>query len=345
MRIDWRGALGIALSALLLWYVLHGQVGAVVRILGESNIWLWAACAIVATSIFPLRARRWQAILKPLAGRIPVTPLWHATAIGMMANNVLPMRAGEFARAFAISRERRDVPFTAAFASLAVDRIFDGVIVVALMLAATLDPRFPADATIVGELGAGDIALGAATILGVALAGLYALVLFPASMLALAEKVGSLLSPRFGSRLRGMAETFTSGLGVLRDPMLALEVTWWTLLHWLTNAAAFYLGFLALGIDAPFSTALFVQGLIALSVAIPSSPGFFGIFEAAAAIGLKLYGVDPTFAVSWGIGFHILSFIPITVIGAWYLSRLHLHLSDIAATPAPEEPASAEQAP
>lgn len=329
MKIDWRGALGIALSALLLWYVLHGQVGEVVTVLSTSNLWLWLACAVVATAIFPMRARRWQAILAPLAGRIPVTPLWHATAIGMMVNNVFPMRAGEFARAFAISRERKEVPFTAAFASLAVDRLFDGVIVIALMLLATLDPRFPADAKVVGDLGAGDIALAAAAFLGAVLAGLYALVLFPAAMLGLAERMGGIISAKFGTRLRGLAEGFTRGLGVLRDPKLALEVTWWALLLWLTNAAAFYLGFLALGIDAPFSTALFVQGIVALGVAIPSSPGFFGIFEAAAALGLKLYGVDAAFAVSWGIGFHVLSFIPITVIGAWYFSRLDLRLSDL----------------
>jgi glycosyltransferase 2 family protein len=329
MRLDWRGALGIALSALLLWYVLHGQVGEVVQVLRASDLWRWAACTVVATAIFPLRARRWQAILTPLAGRIPVAPLWRATAIGMMMNNVFPMRAGEFARAFAISRERRDVPFTAAFASLAVDRIFDGVIVLALMLAATLDPRFPADARIVGDLGAGDVALSAAAVLGAALAGLYSLVLFPVQMLRLAERAGGLVSASFARRLRTLAENFTGGLGVLRDPKLVAEVTWWTLLHWLTNAFAFYLGFRALGIDAPFWTACFVQGIIAFSVALPSSPGFFGIFEAAAAIGLKLYGVDAAFAVSWGIGFHILSFIPITIIGAWYFTRLDLHLRDL----------------
>lgn len=339
MRLDWRGALGIALSVLLLWWVLHGHVGEVLKVLGESNLWLWGACTVVATSIFPLRARRWQAILKPVVGgRIPVRPLWHATAIGMMVNNVFPMRAGEFARAFAITRERRDVPFSASFASLAVDRLFDGVVVIALMLAATLDPRFPAHAKVVGDLGAGDVALGAAAFLGAVLAGLYAFLLFPAAMLGLAERTGRLVSPAFGTRLRALAEGFTSGLGVLRDAKLALEVTWWTLLHWLTNAAAFYLGFMALGIDAPFSTALFVQGIVALGVSIPSSPGFFGLFEAAASVGLKLYGVDPAFAVSWGIGFHILSFIPITVIGAWYFSRLHLHVSDLnRPAPAPDE--------
>lgn len=340
MRLDWRGALGIALSAALLWYVLHGQAADVVRVLSTSNLWLWAACTVVATAIFPLRARRWQAILAPLAGRIPVRPLWHATAIGMMMNNVFPMRAGEFARAFAISRERRDVPFTAAFASLAVDRLFDGVIVVGLMLAATLDPRFPADAKIIGELGAGDIATSAAIFLAVVLGGLYALVLFPDAMLRLAERTGGLISPKFGEKLRGLAQTFTGGLGVLRNGKLALEVTWWTLLHWLTNSAAFWLGFMALGIEAPFSTALFVQGIVALGVAIPSSPGFFGIFEAAAAVGLSLYGIDATLAVSWGIGFHILSFIPITVMGAWYFTRLNLHLSDLKQAQAPAtEPA------
>jgi hypothetical protein len=335
MRLDWRGALGIALSALLLWYLLHGQVGEVVRVLGTSNLWLWAASAIVATAIFPLRARRWQAILTPLAGRLPVAPLWHATAIGMMVNNVFPMRAGEFARAFAISRERRDVPFTAAFASLAVDRLFDGVVVILLMLAGTLDPRFPADATILG-VGAGKIAASAAIFLGAVLVGLYAFVLFPDAMLGLAERAGNLFSTKFGARLRSLGGGFASGLGVLREPKLAAEVFAWTVLHWLTNAAAFWLGFKALGITAPFAAACFVQGIVAVGVAVPSSPGFFGVFEATAAAGLKLYGVPESVALSWGIGFHILSFIPITVMGAWYFTRLRLHVSDIAGTPAQE---------
>lgn len=338
MRLDWRGALGIVLSAALLWWVLHGHLGEVVGVLRGSHLGLWLACTVVATAIFPLRARRWQAILAPLAGRIPVKPLWHATAIGMMMNNVFPMRAGEFARAFAISRERKDVPFTAAMGSLAVDRLFDGVVVIGLMLIGTLDPRFPADATVIGGLTAGAIATSAAAVLAAVLAGLYAFVLFPGPTLSLVERAGGVVSPSLGTRLRELAQHFTGGLGVLRAPRLALEVTAWTVLHWLTNAAAFWLGFKALGIDAPFTTALFVQGIVALGVAVPSSPGFFGVFEAAAAVGLGLYGIDDAFAVSWGIGFHILSFIPITVIGAWYFTRLDLRLRDVA-------PAGGERAP
>jgi uncharacterized protein (TIRG00374 family) len=333
MRLDWRGVLGILLSAALLTWVLWGtDLGEVWHILADSQPLLWLLCAATATAIFPLRARRWQAILAPLAGRLPVAPLWRATAIGMMANNVLPMRAGEFARAFAISRERREVPFTAAFASLAVDRLFDGVLVIGLMLLATLHPQFPADADVLG-VTAGRIAAGGAVFLLAVLVGLYALVLFPAPFLRLAERVAGVGGRAFGARVRSLLETFSRGLGMLRSPRLALEVLWWAVLHWLVNAFAFYLGFLALGLDAPFAAALFVQGIIAVGVSVPSSPGFFGVFELLSVAGLTLYGVPEAAAVSWAIGFHILSFIPITVLGAWYSTRLHLHLSDLRQRP------------
>ena len=118
MRIGWRGLLGIALSALVLWLTLRDvDLGAVIAILRTSSLSVWLLATIVATSIFPLRARRWQAILAPIAPRVPVTPLWHATAIGMMVNNVVPARAGEMARAFAISRSRHEIPFAAALGS------------------------------------------------------------------------------------------------------------------------------------------------------------------------------------------------------------------------------------
>jgi len=331
MRVGWRGLLGIALSGLLLWLTLRDvDLGEVVSILRTSHLGLWLACTVVATAIFPLRARRWQAILAPLAPRVPVRPLWHATAIGMMVNNVVPARAGEMARAFALSRARAEIPFAAALGSLVVDRLFDGTMVLGLLLLATLDPRFPTDATILGWT-AGRIALGAGTLLGIVLVGILVLLLAPGLVTRLIGASAGRLSPRLAARLQAVMTSFAAGLAVLRSPALVGEVLWWTLLHWLTNAAAFWLGFLALGVDAPFSASLFLQGIIAIGVAIPSSPGFFGFFEAAGKAGLGLYGVPAGLAVSWAIGFHLLSFVPITVIGAWYFVRHHLHFRDMTA--------------
>jgi len=97
------------------------------------------------------------------------------------------------------------------------------------------------------------------------------------------------------------------------------------------NALAFWLGFKAVGLALPFSAALFLQMLIAIGVALPSAPGFFGVFEKLATVGLAIYSVEPTAAASWAIGFHILSFIPITLIGIYYFSRLGLSFGELRA--------------
>ena len=93
MRFGWRGALGFLLSAALLWWVLRqADLAQVWTVLTHSSPGFWLACAVTATAIFPLRALRWAALLEPVAGRLPFRSLWQATAVGMMANNVLASR-------------------------------------------------------------------------------------------------------------------------------------------------------------------------------------------------------------------------------------------------------------
>ena len=127
MRPGWRAALGVVLSAVLIYWTLHGISPAeVARQLSQADPLLFAGATFCATAIFALRARRWQTILEPVAAGIPMGPLWRATAIGMMVNNVVPARAGELARAYALTKETA-VPFATALASLAVDRLFDAI--------------------------------------------------------------------------------------------------------------------------------------------------------------------------------------------------------------------------
>jgi uncharacterized membrane protein YbhN (UPF0104 family) len=95
------------------------------------------------------------------------------------------------------------------------------------------------------------------------------------------------------------------------------------------NGLAFWLMFRALKVPAPFTAALFLQALIVIGVALPSTPGFFGFFEAMAKTGLVLYGVSEQLAVAWAIAFHVLSLIPIIVIGLYYLARSGLQLGEL----------------
>ena len=69
--------------------------------------------------------------------------------------------------------------------------------------------------------------------------------------------------------------------------------------------------------------------MIAIGVSIPQAPGFFGVFEATGKAGLALYAVAAEPAVTWALGFHLLSFVPITALGAWYLARQPWRLRDL----------------
>ncbi len=307
MRSRWRAALGAVLSAALIYWTLHGiSPTEVAHRLSEADPLLFAAATFCATAIFALRALRWMTILEPVAGRLPLGPLWRATAVGMMVNNVVPARAGEIARAYALTKET-PVPFSTSLASLAVDRLFDAIVLLLLAATALLDPTLSTTETLAGR-PLGSFATGAGTL-----------------VLILLIRV----SPIVEERGRLMLKTFVHGLSVLRQPGRFIAVFGWTLAHWLVNALGFWLSFKAVGITAPFSAALFLQAFIALGTAVPALPGFFGVFEYMSVQGLAVYGVSQQQAATWAIGYHLFSFIPITLIGAYYFAQLGVKLRDL----------------
>ncbi len=329
MKFDWKSALGIVLSVILLWWTLRGvsfsEVWDVVR---QANALLLAFSVVVATCIFPLRARRWRTILEPVAGHISFGPLWRSTAIGMMMNNVFPLRAGEFSRAFSLSREVPRVPITTSLGSLAVDRIFDAIVLLTLMFLALLDPAFPPGTHIFGRT-IPEFAAGGVVVVAALMVICYLAVLQPERLMRLTAWIANIIIPKHQATLVQFVEHGVGGLAVLKDTRRFLGVLFWALAHWLVHALGIFLSLRALGIHVPFSATLFVQGILGIGVAIPSSPGFFGVFELAAVVGLGVYGVPKELAISWALAYHILTFIPITVMGALYFTRLGLSIGTV----------------
>jgi len=352
MKIGWRGVFGILLSAGFLFFAFRGiQFDEVMTHMRRTNVGLMVLAAVLATGTFPLRAIRWRPILDPVVPKIPYAKLWRATAIGMMINNVVPARIGEIARAFALSRSTPALPFTASLASLVVDRLLDAILLFGLMFAAMLSPAFPQGAQISGRPVSTYAIFGVGVTL-VGLAAMYLFILFPGRVLAIWDALTRRLSPKVSAKGREALVSLSKGLSVLRSPRRFAIVLWWTLAHWLLNALAFWVGFRAAGMDLPFSAALFLQGIIAIGVAVPQAPGFFGVFEHFARIGLVgIYGVSADAAVSWAIGYHLMSYVPITLIGAWYFLRAGLSMGEISGArsavsePSIERRASAPVAP
>jgi uncharacterized protein (TIRG00374 family) len=327
-----RALIGVVVSALFVWLLVRYSgidwANAWVHI-RSANIPLLLFAAFLATFIFAIRVPRWRIILPPPADghRLSFQSLFEATIIGQMMTNVTGGRSGEIARPWVLWRRER-VPFSTGVASVVVDRVFDGIVVLLLLFVAMLDPSFPADATLNGRSVGTFALLGAAGLL-VGLVGLFLLVLYPQKFVGLSRAITRRLLPRFEESIAGFFERFAAGLTILRDPRRFLLAFMWTLVHWLVCAASYYVAYQAVGLQAPFMSTLFVQTIIVLAVAIPSSPGFIGVFEYFGVLALTVYGVDHDVAAAWAIAYHVVTYIPVTALGIIYSLRMGLKVGQV----------------
>ena len=328
---------GLLVTLGLLAWALHGvSARDLVEGVRRANRWLMLATVALATLTFPIRTLRWRLILRDAGGgAYPLRPLWHATAIGFMANNLLPVRAGEFARAYVASRQL-PVRFSTALASVGVERVFDGLMLVGLMTVAIASPAFPHRADI-GRTSVSTITATAAAVFGVVLAVAVLVVHRPGPWLALLGRATHAALPaRVADRIARIADGLVAGLAVLKSPGRFLVVVAWSVVLWVVNAAAFAVCFRAFGLPVPAAGAFLLQGIIGFGVALPSSPGFVGVFEAATRVTLALYGIDATRALSYAVAYHVGTFLPVTLLGLYSLSQLRLRLAELSTAAATE---------
>ena len=336
----------LAVTAFFLWLALHdvdwGAVGAHLR----SANWLYLALSIlVATLSIHVRALRWKALLAPLDPDVPFQPRVAGAAIGFAANNLIPARVGEFVRALVCAKLAR-LPVSAVFATLVVERVLDGLVTVGLLFTVMALPGFPAPEKAADALAAMRFVALVIAVMGVVV---IVLALMPRRSLRMAGAAARLLPERLRRPLLTMFESFVGGLGVLRNPRLLAVSVGWAVFQWLFMPLSIYFGCLAFGITEPgYRGALFLQCIINLAVAVPSSPGFFGPLEAAAVYGLGLWGVDASRAASFAIGYHLGGFISVTLLGLWYVQKLDLSWKELVGSAEQAEadgsPPPAEQA-
>jgi hypothetical protein len=199
-----------------------------------------------------------------------------------------------------------------------------------LMAVAIAAPSFPAHA-VVGGRSLSAVASSAAVLFGALLLIALLVVHRPAPWLRIFARIARRLLPaRAAERVISGAEGIVAGLVVLKSPTRFAGVVLWSLVLWIKNAAAFAICFRAFGLDIPFEAALLLQGIIGFGVAVPSTPSYVGVFEAATLLTLQLYGVDSSLAVSYALTYHLTTFLPITLLGFWSLSRLHLKLRELS---------------
>ena len=291
------------------WDVLLGA-------LAEANYWmLLPSSVLVIISLF-LRTWRWQWLLRGL-GRVPFGPAFRATNIGIGANMVLPARAGEFLRAYVIGRST-GISKAGAFATLVVERIFDGLTILLSLVAVVL--LVGVQSPVLKQLGM----VGGIFYLG-ALAGVSVFYFRQTWFTAIVER---LLPDRWATRVSGLLQAFANGLAVLRDGKQLLTVSLQSLLIWFVIALSFYPVLLAFdfGAPVPLFIPFLLLPLMALGLTIPSAPGGVGILQYMSVLALQLgfaaAGAELTSdfaeqAAAFSLLLHFSQAAPEIILGAW----------------------------
>ncbi len=322
MLRNWRLWLGLAISLVFLFW-LGGQVqdfGRVLDLLARAQyVYLLPALAIYFIGVW-LRAVRWRFLLLPLK---PVSSrrLFPVVVIGYMVNDILPARLGELARAYLLG-EREGVSKSATLATIVVERVFDGLVLLGLMLVVAL--TMPFDPTLRQIVWA----------TGLLFLGLLVLIVAMSARPSWAEGLVSLclrpLPERYRAPLAGVALAGLTGLRALRSARMALAALALSAAAWLCETAMYYV--IALGF---FSHVSVRATLLATSVAnvggmIPSSPGYVGTFDALAVFSLGLFGVGRELALGYTAVLHLALLLPITLLGFFYLWRENLTLRGLS---------------
>ncbi|HQU72640.1 MAG TPA: lysylphosphatidylglycerol synthase transmembrane domain-containing protein [Calditrichia bacterium] len=305
------------LSLALLWYAVRGL----------SAREFWSALQTISPGllvlmlVFPffsmvLRAWRWYLLLAPVRA-LPFRTVFAFTNIGFMANNLLPAHAGEVVKPFLLAR-KTETSVVATFATVFLERLWDMAVMIGVMLWVILAVPLPTELK-----WAGGVMGGAGILLMISM---FFLSGENSPVLRALLRVFRFLPANWHDRLGKMLETFLAGVRSLRRGRAILLTGLLTLMIWgglVANIAILLDGFPgspARGGETVVAAAAVLVVLV-FAIALPTSPGYFGVTQAAFWIVLQQFGYNQTVAVGCSIVFNLTQYLTITGLGLFYLVK------------------------
>ncbi len=318
----WLIWVGVAVSFVFLFLALRGiEFEESWRALQQANgLWLLPGIAFYFLAV-AVRSWRWSYLLQPLKA-VSAGQLFPIVVIGYMGNNIYPARIGELLRAYVLRRDK-GVPISSSLATVLIERMMDGIVMIGFALiglqsAPNVGPR-------ASQAFAVAIAIFAA-----ASAVLFLMALAPAQTNRLAEAMVARLIPhRLQAPLLGFVHRFVQGAQSLRSPRDLAAIFFGTVVVWLLETMKYGCVALAFGLTLPFSGLMMVNGLSNLFTIIPGAPGAVGTFDAGGMLSMRALGVDDSLAAAYVLTLHVVLWLPVTLLGAFFMLREGLRWSDL----------------
>jgi uncharacterized protein (TIRG00374 family) len=328
----WQVWVGVLISAVFLWWALSklnwGDFWQAVRT--ANYWWILPGIAVYFVGLW-IRAWRWHYLLRPVKS-VKTRSMFQITCIGYMGNNIYPARAGEVLRAIILKR-REGVPISASLATIIIERIFDAVVMLGFVFVnlPELAKLASSDSGFVGNIQ--EFALiGTGLFVGALVVFLLA-AMFPKVTLRIGQWfIDRLMPKRLREQTSGIMHKFLDGMASLRSPINILMVFFTTVLIWLLETAKYWLVMHAFTFRVNYFALMLLNGVANLATTIPAAPGYIGTWEAVTKAVLTAYGVSNAEALGYAVVLHMALWLPVTLVGAWYMTREGIKWTDALRT-------------
>jgi glycosyltransferase 2 family protein len=317
--------IGIGISVALLVYLFsrvdYGQLW--LSLESADRTFLGLAGALLTTT-FAIRSWRWQYLLRPLRP-VGFSSLMAATSIGLMANMIFPARLGELVRALVLGH-REHMETSTSFATIIVERLFDGFTILLMLAALLLLASLPLEESWGHALRWGGL-ITLMGYLGVCVL-LYYLHYSTARALSGMQCLGRRLPGHWVDKLSSMLTAFSKGLQTFSQRKYLGQIIISSVILWTVTGVFNFLVVLAFHLQLPLAVGFLLVVFQAFAVMIPSSPGFIGTYHAASVACLSLWGVNAEIALSVALVMHAITFLLTVAFGFGYLWSIGATLRD-----------------
>jgi glycosyltransferase 2 family protein len=342
LRINnWRFWLGLGVSVFFLLILVYSvDLQKITATLSKANyLYVAPAIGLYFVAVY-FRSIRWRYLLSPLCS-LKVERLYPVVIIGYMANNLLPVRLGELVRSYCLA-QREQVSGSSALATIAIERVYDGVVLLAfaalsaplLLLLSKFNGAIEAYRPIAIALAGGAVAI---FLLGLAFLTLASFPWFARFITVVLRFIPA----RFRPKAEELAFQFLQGLSILNSPQRHLKVFLLSIPVWLMEGGSYFLIGYSFGINTFFDSfwiLLLVLMLLSatsnLATALPTSIGGIGPFEVAAQQTLVALGVGASVAAVYAGFLHVVAlWLPVNLVGLALLWKHNLSLRRLATIP------------
>jgi uncharacterized protein (TIRG00374 family) len=314
---------GCAVSALMLYLVFGDSNMAELQASFDRIVW-WPVIPFVLlfAAHYVLRSLRWRYLLPQPRQQTPtIRHLFDSIILGNLASCLLPFRLGEFIRPLVFTRWT-EYSFGAAFISVVIERFFDlSTVLVSFFIIVQLLPDLPEWLHVAAySLGAMSLAL---------LLFLVGGCLFPRLINRIVEIFVTPLPQGLAQALQRFAADLVNGAAVIKTPSRLLMIIFLTILVWLTAYLQFQAVLWMFPFNQSFLLSVALGVFVALAIALPSAPGFVGVFQIGCVAAASLFAYPESDAKVYSLVVHGLTYLIMIIVGFWLLAIHDLNLFEL----------------